>query len=1043
MIQRPSKVPRAARFSLRDGWWQVGEIVDGQPLGDWKTWRSDGSLLFEARFDAKGRLTGAFKRYHPDGSLARDARYSKGKPAGKHVLYRARGVTDDVFPSSDPRAWGLAILFEAGRETSRTALDERGAELVEERAAAATATPGQLDPVWAGAKPDGFLASGVLPRILSSFDAAKAPPVDDFLLPTPARPRRPLDARRFQDLYGMPMPAPLRAWFDAFATEPALFGMRVTRDADLVASGNLIEALIVEHQDAPCRSDGLYSVVSGVIPIGTSSDGRLRYCASICEAPEAPSDAVYPLNLSEEAIQIPVARTLDDWAYTVTLLTAADRETVSQPCLAQAFERLRGRIDLRAPMTELEAEILDEDTLSDDEVTGDPQGDHAEGFHFRRANCVPGYFFYRNRWLLRLLAGNPEGAAAEYNPAQAQLDDARFERILKAAAQPWVSVFWAFHCLVFRDPRLDKFLAVASDTPSQLSRDVAALVGELAKGRKKLGAIDDFQAVMEAFRALDPGSNKTGADEDEPEDDEAGDESAEPDFPEELAAAGAVITWAKNSGYERENLIIKYEIDVAALGLALRADPAILPHVAAVVGDQPWLGYRMLVPWIDGDRGDLAAIAPQAREWLRDREDGAVYRWMAGARLLARVGSPGDGKLIADVLEPSLDQMFGRGLGFEAAMSTMILEEAIEVLCEAIQQLGISETVIAALEGVASADSHLVDDSRGPCALALASVNRGLDAIVTGIKGQIEREHAHRITSEQLEALGRLGARDPERKAEIAALIQSIPKVTDDARLGRTLALHDLGVASVDVAAALREELARKRYKDDQEDGAKKRARVLAVVARRSDVPVDLAVPHVQSEHPVLQLAAIHVLKQRGGAIPAIDIFDPYRVGELAAAGRDRLHEALAAGTGTHLGNIALWIAEHPDESSREPLIAFARAIAAEHARTKRPFPSEGPRYYALLWTVHALVLIGGADKLFEELLLAEDRELADPVLRYADRLGPPIARGMVHVLVEDKHWKPKAARDWLKRRKSDPRIAAALAEHGLSIEDLSKKDDE
>ena len=196
MIQRPSKVPRAARYSLRDGWWQVGEVVDGQPVGDWKTWRPDGSLLFEAHFDSSGRLSGAFKRYHPDGSLARDARYSKGKPSGKHVLYRAKGTTDDVFPSSDPRAWGIAILFEAGKEASRKALDERGAELVEERAAQAVAASGQLDPVWAGAKPDGFLTSGVLPRILSSFDAAGAPPVDDFLLPKPARPRRPLDARR-------------------------------------------------------------------------------------------------------------------------------------------------------------------------------------------------------------------------------------------------------------------------------------------------------------------------------------------------------------------------------------------------------------------------------------------------------------------------------------------------------------------------------------------------------------------------------------------------------------------------------------------------------------------------------------------------------------------------------------------------------------------------------------------------------------------------------------------------------------------------------
>lgn len=1063
MIRRPTSVPRAARYSLRDGWWQVGAVVEGKPIGDWATFRPDGSRLFEARFDDQGRLQGPYKRFHPDGSLAREARYSKGNQIGKLVMHRAKGATDDVFPSADPRAWQVSVMFEQGKEVTRTLLDERGAELVEhDEEEAAAAVPGTLDPVFAGARPDGFLASGVLPRILSSFDAAPPPPVDHFLLPRTVRPRRPLDANRFQELYGAPMPAALRSWFEMFSTEPALFGMRITRDADLAVTGNLVEGLIAEHQDAPGRADGLYAMVSGLIPLGTSSDGRLRYCAAICETPDLPTDAVYPLNLSEEAVQIPCARTLDDWAYTVALLTAVDRKAVSKPCAEQAFERLRGRIDLRSPMEALEAELLDEDTLSADDVEGDPEGDHAEGFHFRRGNSFVGYFFYRNRWLTRLVAGNPEGAAAAYVPAQSQLDDTRFERICQAATQPWVSFYWGFWLLAFEDPRLARFLAVVRDTPSQLSRDAAALIEALAAGEKRLGAIEDFQAVLAKFRALDPASNKSEDDEaedqdeaDPADDDDAAEDGEERDepaavaLPPELAAAGAVLDWVKREGYSRENLLIKYEIDVAGLGLAMRADPAILPYVASLVDDVPWLGYRMLVPWIDGDRGDLAALAPRARDWLRDRSGGAVYRWMAAARLLARAGTPGDGKLIADVLEPSLDQMFGRGLGFEAAMSTMVLEEGIEVLCEAMETLGLSETLIAALEGVASADSHLVDDSRGPCALALASVKRGLDAILTGIKGQVERGHGHRITSGQLEALGRLGIAEPERRAEIRAVIEGIPKLGDDAQLGRTLALHDLGVARVDLAATLRAALTKKRYKDDQEDAANKRAEVLAIVGRRDDVPADLATPYVQSEHPVLQLAAIHVLRRRGAPVPAIEMFDPYRVAELAAEGRERLHGALAAAAaGTHLGNVALWLAEHPDESSREALISFARAIAAEYQRKRQPFPSEGPRHYELRWTVHALLQLGSErsiDKLFEDLLLADDRELADPVLRYADRLGPAVARGMVHVFVEDKHWRTSTARDWLKKRKNDPRIAAALAEHGLAIDDLSKKpeDDE
>lgn len=1024
MILRPPKVPRAARYSVGDGWWQVGDIVDGKPAGEWQTWRPDGSRLFEATFDSKGRLQGAFKRFHPDGSLAREARYSKGKLVGKQLLYRAKGPSDDVFPSADPRAWQLALTFEAGKETSRTPLDERGVEIVDKRPDADT-TPGVLDPVFAGAQPDGFLASGLLPRILSSFDAAGAAPVDRFLLPKPARARRPLDANRFHNLYGVPMPPSLKAWFELFATEPALFGMRITRDADLSATGNLIEALIAEHQDAPGRSDGLYTLVSGLIPLGTSSDGRLRYCASICEAPDAPTDAVYPLCQQDDLIQIPVARTLDDFAYAVTLLTAVDRKAISAPCLEQAYERLRGRIDLRGQMAELEREFLEDD---DDEVIGDPATDHAEGFHFKRANCVPGYFYYRNRWLVRLLAGNAEGAAANYFPSQSMLDDARFERICKHASQPWVSFYWLMWMLAFDDPRLAKYLAICADSPAQLSRDAAALVKSLSEGKQQLGSIEDFPAVLAKFRALDPASNKEG---DEAEEEE--EEQPEPaSYPEELAAEGVVLDWAKNDGYERENLLIKYEVDVAALGLALRGNPGILPLIVDLLDDNAWLGYRLLIPWIDGDRGDLAAIAPKARAWLLDREDGAVFRWMAAARLLARAGTPADGKLIGDVLEPSLDQMFGRGLGFEAAMSNMLTQEAIEVLCEAIQKLGFSETVIAALEGVCAADSHLVDDSRGPCALALASVGRGLDAILTGIKGQLERQHGHRITAGQLEALGMLGAAEPERKAEIRAVIESIRKLGDDAQLGAKLALHDLGAAPIDVASALRELLLKKRYNDDQEDAAKKRAAILEIVGRRSDVPAELAAPYVHSEHPVLQEAAIHTLRERGAEVPPIDIFDPFRVNALD---RDELHAALAARTGSHLGNVALWLAEHPDESSREPLIAFARSLM-----TKTPFPKEGPGHYELYWTVYALIQLGGADKLFEELLLADDRELADPVLRFCDRLGPGIAAGMVHVLVEDKHWRISTAREWLKKRKSDPRIAAALAEHGLAIDDVTRK---
>ncbi|MBA2540573.1 MAG: hypothetical protein H0V17_13105 [Deltaproteobacteria bacterium] len=1068
MIPRPSKVPRAARYSARDGWWQVGEVVDGKAFGPWKTYRADGSPLFEARFDSKGRLQGAFKRFHPDGTLAREARYARGKLT-KLVLCRAKGPTDDIFPSSDPRASRLVFDFEDGNATGRTALDDRGRPLADDRTIPATSALGVLDPVFAGAKPDGFLASGVLPRVVSTFDVAPSQ-IDDFLLPCTAQPRRPLDAKRFQDLYGVPMPPALRAWNDAFANEPALLGMRVTRDADLVVEGNVIEALIREHQEAPCRSDGLFALVSGLIPIGTSSDGRLRYCASICEAPEAPTDAVYPLNLSDEAIQLPVARTLDDFAYAVALATAASRGSVSAPGLGAAYERLRGRVDLRAPMTEIEA-ALDEDMLGED-ITGDVAGDHAEGFHFRRPNSAPTYFFYRNRWLLRLLAGNPEGAAAVFDANYAALDDTRFERVLKNLDQPWVTFYWAFHCLIFADARLDKLLAVASDVPSQLSREIAALVRELADGRRTLGLIDDFEMAKDVFH--EHVANKPDEEDDEDEDEgDHGTTSAipsrsevEPDdddidaavallgvdddgtakvcadaaargasakpgalaIPPELAAEGAVIAWAQAEGYSRENLLLEHELEAAALGLALRGDPKILRVISTLFDDDPSLGWTLLAPWLESDRGDLAALAPTARDWLNDRDDGAVYRWMAGASVLARAGKPSDAKRIADVLEPSLDQMFGRGLGFEAAMGMMVLGEAIEVLCAAVTMLGISETVIAALEGVANADTHLVDDQRGPCSLALASVHRGLDAVLAGVRGQIERDHRARITDGQLHALGILGAHEPERRAEVLAVLKMTSVI--DGELGYQCAMFDLG-AGGDIASIIRRHLEPRKI-DDDDSLSKRRALTLETVARRRDVPAELALPFVGAEDIPLHLAAIRTLRARGVAVPSeIAMFDPLFVEQLAAKGRNHLHAALVEGRGTYLGNLALWLGDHPDPSSREPLATFARALAA------RELPNHGPRAYDLRWTIRALVRTGGSDAVLDELLRHPHEHVGEQVLAYLDQLGPAVARGMVDRYQRDDS---KPVRQWLLKYKNDPRVAAALAEHGLGIGDLTRK---
>src|SRR2546425_1090483 len=127
MQQRPANVPRSAVYSKHDRWWQLGEVRDGRAFGSWRTFRDDGSPLFEARFDTKGRLQGTFKRFHPDGTVAREGAYHAGTPAGEHVYHRGAG---DLFPCGDPRVHQVRVRHDSnGGEAERVLLDERGHEL--------------------------------------------------------------------------------------------------------------------------------------------------------------------------------------------------------------------------------------------------------------------------------------------------------------------------------------------------------------------------------------------------------------------------------------------------------------------------------------------------------------------------------------------------------------------------------------------------------------------------------------------------------------------------------------------------------------------------------------------------------------------------------------------------------------------------------------------------------------------------------------------------------------------------------------------------
>jgi len=1027
MQLRPARVPKAARFSANDGWWQVGDIVDGRPFGAWRTFRADGSPLFEARFDKKGRLQGAYKRFHPDGSLAREGSYAHGVPTGDHVYHRAKEAPGDLFPTGDARAWQVVMRYDAkGKPKSRLLLDESGREL----GAPADASGGALDTEIASAKPDGYLASGALPRVLAAIGTAPEPRPDDFLLALERAPaRRALTSARYQDLYGRAIATPLRAWLDAFAKgAPKLCGMRPVRDGDLAAGGNLVETLLAEYQAAPGRASALLELVSGTLAIGDAGGGR-RYVLSLCEVDrDQPTDAVWLLDAPGFDMTGPVARTLDDFAYALALTSAAAGGGVGVSGVRAAYERLRGRVDLIAPMAAIEEQALGED--EDGETVGNEEGDHREGFHFRRGQRIPPYYLGRVRWILQLLCGHGEAAAASYDPRwDGQLDDKRFDIICKhAPREPWIAFYWLFRSWAFDDVRLETLLRVCGDTPSQLVRDLVALVKELAGGRVRLGEVVDLPAAKAAFRALDPQNKKPDeeeASEAEEEEEQADSTVERPPVPPALAPAVAVIDWARAEGYCRDGLLLRDETDVAGLGLALRADPAIAPFLIALADEQPWIGERFIEPWLDGDRMPLDELVAAARRWIT-AEQKSAHQCAIAARILARAGSGDDAKAIGAVLETTFDALFHREQGFEAAMSMMAVREAMHPMSEAVAALGVPAELVPALEALVCAETHYVDDGRGPAALALAAAGTGLDKILEGVELQLKKEHA--VGAGQLLALGALGK---PRAAEIAAVLARV-EAEHEAGVAQQLALHDLA-GTGDVAAILRAGLAEERYDDD--DTAKQRVWLLDLVAKRADAPAELAAPFVYDADITVHRAAVRALRAKGAPVPPYTVYDPFHIATLSA---EQLSAALADEHGLYRGNVALWLSEHPDPEAREPLAQAARRLAAAGN-----FPDEGPRHYELRWIVRALIAIGGADGVLDELLQHDDRNVAEPVIRYADQLGPAVAAGMTHVFVTDEHWKRGAAKAWLAKHHTDPAIPEALGLFGLAVSDVTGAEDD
>jgi hypothetical protein len=214
------------------------------------------------------------------------------------------------------------------------------------------------------------------------------------------------------------------------------------------------------------------------------------------------------------------------------------------------------------------------------------------------------------------------------------------------------------------------------------------------------------------------------------------------------------------------------------------------------------------------------------------------------------------------------------------------------------------------------------------------------------------------------------------------------------------------------------------------------RVLLLGLVETRADLPAELALPYVITYDVTVHRAAVRALRARGAEIPAYTVYDPFYLASIED--REALHAGLDDPHGVYRSNVALWLGDHLDPVDRESLARSARRCAGE-----AEFPDDGPRHYELRWAVRALVALGGADDVLVELMCHDNRNVAEAVLRYANKLGPGIAKGMAHVFVHDENWKKSTARSWLAKHRRDQLTIDALDSYGLTVDDVRKGGDE
>ncbi len=487
-----------------------------------------------------------------------------------------------------------------------------------------------------------------------------------------------------------------------------------------------------------------------------------------------------------------------------------------------------------------------------------------------------------------------------------------------------------------------------------------------------------------------------------------------------MARSAWAFEWVRKKSYETPTHIFQNQLEWVAIGLALHGDPRVLPFVVGGARSR-WDFGRVLLAWLETDRTDRARVAAAVRPWLTS-DDTGVHEWKLAARCLAHVGTPDDGVAVAERLGRCFDGMWSPDAG-----TTVRMEGHAASLGKSLLRLGVPRSFVPMLEAVVASEGRSIDRARGTAALLLASTGAGLDPIARGVRFQIERDLAGRVTYGQILALGALGKVAPaEARRGLAEMIRTVEQKRETAEMhvAAAAALVDLG-ETADLVGAATACLGGDRY--GWSDRIEQTVFVLDLVAERTDLPPELARPWLHDDDTRLHRAAHRALKRRGAKLPEVRVYDACTLHHTPP---ETLRAALRDPATVPRSLVVEHFVRHPDP-------AAAPALREGWAELPPPRHRDDDRRDTRRDWLRALLATGDVDARQVVVRALEADEGAIPVADLPSAFARSVATTFLRT--KDKRLRDEA-KHWISTRTSEPEVVLTLESLGLAPEDFPRR---